>query len=120
MQHNSYEIAVFKYSDFYDGNSTVEESKVIEEFMKQYSHYFCLEYYKEKDIRFTRSRLWLSYTDKSGGDKPKTIFLIGHITDELVSLLTEKVKTFYKRYCYCGDEIDIDRWALCKICRNKM
>jgi hypothetical protein len=117
----NYEIVVFEDLDLYDGKSKVEIGELVDEFIKYYDRYFSLDYLKQKDVWFTRSRLWLSYTDKSSGDKPKTVFVIGHITDELVSLIKERVKKFYTSYCGdCGKEIDTDTWALCKLCRSNM
>ena len=114
-----YEIAVFEYSDLYDNEFIVSKEKVLDAFMKKYERYFPLEYYDEKDIWFTKSRLWMSYTDKSGGDKPKTLFLFVFLTEELVAAIKEKVTIYYKRFCGdCGKEIQVDKWALCEMCRN--
>jgi len=115
----NYEIAVFEYSDLYDGEFIVSKDKVLDAFMKKYERYFPLEYCQKQDIGLTKSRLWMSYTDKSGGDKPKTLFLFGLITEDLVAAIKDKVEIYYKRFCEdCGKEIQVDNWALCEVCRN--
>jgi len=114
-----YEIAVFEYSDLYENEFIVSKDKILDAFMKKYERYFPLEYYDKKDIWFTKSRLWMSYTDKSGGDKPMTLFLFGLIAEDLVAAIKDKVEIYYKRFCGdCGKEIQVDKWALCEVCRN--
>ena len=67
-----YEIAVFEYSDLYDGAAIVPADKVVEKFMDQFKHYLNPEYYPEDEVWFMRSRLFLSYRDKTGGDKERS------------------------------------------------
>jgi len=116
----SYEIAVFKYSDLYDGDQDVSPDKVICEFIEYYTRYFDPQYVEEKNVGFQRGRTWLSYADNSGGDKPKTLMLMGSITDELVANLKEDVAKVYVKTCGdCGKEIKDKTWAVCEVCRDK-
>ena len=116
----AYEIAIFEYSDIYDGNDIVEEDKVVETFIKHYTHYFNPDYVEEDDVGFQKGRTWLSYLDMSGGDKPITIMLIGPITPELIIQLEEAVKKVYmKTCCDCNKKFEGKKWALCEACRNK-
>ena len=119
----SYEIAVFEYSDLYDGDEDVSPDKVICELIVYYKRYFVSRNVDEGDVWLQRGRTWLSYADKAGGDKPMTLMLIGSITDELVANLKEEVKKLYIVKCEdCGIVIPKDRhhnWLICRDCRNK-
>ena len=116
----SYEIAVFEYSDLYDGDEDVSPDKVICEFIEYYKRYFISRNVDEGDVWLQRGRTWLSCADKSGGDKPMTIMLMGSITDELVANLKEAVAKVYMKTCWeCEKEIKSKCRALCEECRNK-
>ena len=115
----SYEIAIFEYSDLYDGDEDVSPDKVICEFIEYYKRYFISRNVDEGDVWLQRGRTWLSYADKTGGDKPMTLMLIGSITDELVANLKEAVAKVHMKTCGdCGKEIKDKTWALCKTCRD--
>lgn len=92
---NLFEIATFENSDYYDGSRDIPENEVFEEYMMQYERYFPRHHYEQKDVWFQRGRSWISYRDKSGGDKPMTVFLIGNITDDLVIDLQRRVSSYY-------------------------
>jgi hypothetical protein len=115
-----YEIAVFEYSDLYDGAPTVPSTEVVQEFMKQFKRYLSPEYYPEDEVWFMRSRLFLSYRDKTGGDKPMTVMLIGHITDELVAEIKTAVALLYVKRCAdCGKDMPTKwKWEVCEVCRE--
>ena len=116
----SYEIAIFEYSDLYDGDQDVSPDKVICEFIEYYTRYLDPEYVDQGDVWFQRGRMWLSYADNSGSDKPKTLMLMGSITDELVANLKEAVAKVYVKTCGdCGKEIKDKTWAVCEVCRDK-
>jgi hypothetical protein len=120
----SYEIAIFEYSDLYDGDEDVSPDKVICEFMAYYKVHFNPRYYQEENVRFQRGRTWVSYADKSGGDKPMTIMLVGSITEELVANLKWAVAKLYIVNCEdCGVVVPKDprhNWLICRDCRTKM
>ena len=135
-----FEIITFEYSDLYDGKYRVSAEEVVQAFMKQYVEHLSPEYYPEDEICFDRGRLWLSYVDKTGGDKPKHVMLIGQITDELVAEIQAAVSKLYLKNCGarcaratppapprcsccwdCGKELPKDlssNWALCLTCRE--
>jgi hypothetical protein len=116
----SYEIAIFENSNLYDGDEDVSPDKVICEFIEHYKHYLWPGDVAEEDVMFQKGRTWLSYTDKSGGDKPMTVMLVGPITDNLVMDLEEAVAKVYMRTCWeCKEEFKDKKWALCEVCRNK-
>ena len=118
----SFEIATFEYSDLYDGMNSVEPENVINEFMKQYTRYLSPEYYPEEGVRFSRGRTWLTYSDNTGGDKPKMVMLMGPITDKLIAQIKDAVAKLYIKFC--GDCFKVLskeeslNWALCKPCRD--
>jgi hypothetical protein len=101
----------------------VSPDKVICEFIEYYTRYFHPEFVEEGDVRLQRGRMWLSYADNSGGDKPRTIMLMGSITDELVENLKEAVAKLYIVNCEdCGVVIPKDprhNWLICRDCREK-
>jgi hypothetical protein len=116
----SYEIAIFEHSDLYDGDQDVSPDKVICEFIEYYTRYFVSRNLDEGGVWFQRGRMWLSYADNSGGDKPMTIMLMGSITEELVANLKWAVAKVHVRTCEdCGKELKNKKWAVCEVCREK-
>ena len=115
-----YEIAVFEYSDLYDGAATVSADKVVQTFIEQFKRHLNPEYYPEDEVWFMRSRLFLSYRDKTGGDKPMTVMLIGQITEELVAQIKAAVARLYVKRCQdCGEEMPKKwKWPVCEVCRE--
>lgn len=116
----SFEIVTFEYSDAYDRINTVKLEDVVEEFISQYKRYISPEFYPEEEVWFSRGRLWIAYTDKSGDDKPKMVMLIGPITDELIAKIKDAVAKLYIKFCGdCGKEMS-KQWSrkssLCKAC----
>jgi len=118
----SFEIVTFEYSDAYDRINTVKPEDVVKEFIRQYKTYLSPEFYPEEEVWFSRGRLWISYTDKTGGDKPMMVMLIGPITDELIAQINDAVAKLYIKKCYdCGKEMSKERsrvWAVCKSCAD--
>ena len=118
----SFEIATFEYSDLYDGMRTVEPENVVNEFMKQYKKYLSPEYYPEEEVWFSKGRLWLAYADKTGGDKPMMVMLMGPITDELITQIKEAVRVLYVKMCEdCGKEMPKEwsrKSSVCKQCSD--
>ena len=78
------------------------------------------EYYPEDEVWFMRSRLFLSYRDKTGGDKPMTVMLIGPITEELVTEIKVAVARLYVKRCPdCGEKMPKKwKWPVCEVCRE--
>jgi hypothetical protein len=117
-----FEIAVFEYSDLYDRSPTVSADKVVAEFMKHYKEYLSPKYYPEDEVWFVRGRLFLSYSDKTGGDKPMTVMLIGQITNELVAEINTAVALLYVKKCPdCGKDmpnVKSTKWEVCEVCRE--
>ena len=115
-----FEIAVFEYNDLYDSNPRVKSTEVVKVLIENYKRYLSPEYYAEDDVWFMRSRLFLSYRDKTGGDKPMTIMLIGPITDELVAEIKTTVERLHIKKCAdCGKELPKKhKWPVCRDCIN--
>ena len=117
-----FEIATFEYSDLYDSSNRVPKDQVVNQFIKQYIRYLSPEYYAEDDICFSKGRLWFSCSDKTGGDKPMTIMLIGPITDDLIKEIKEAISKLYIKICEdCKKEMskkESRKWAVCGVCRE--
>jgi hypothetical protein len=117
-----FEIATFEYNDLYDGNDRVAPDQVVKTFMQQYKHYFNPEYYAEDNVWFSSGRTWLAYRDKTGGDKPMMVMLMGPITDELVAEIKTTVAKLYIKACPgCGKEmpnVQSTKWEVCAVCRE--
>jgi hypothetical protein len=77
----SFEIIVFENQDLYDGTDEIEDEKeAVKKFLDYCKKYF--EYYFKENITLTIGKLYVSYADDSGGDKPLNILLIGKLTEE--------------------------------------
>ena len=115
-----FEIITFEYSDPYDGASTVPADQVVKKFMEQFERHLNPEYYPEDEVFFLRSRLFLSYSDKTGGDKPMTVMLIGPITEELVVEIKAAVDRLYVKICPdCEKKMPKKwKWPVCEVCRE--
>jgi hypothetical protein len=117
-----FEIITFEYSDPYDGASTVPADQVVKKFMEQFERHLNPEYYPEDEVFFLRSRLFLSYSDKTGGDKPMTVMLIGPITEEIVAEIKAAVAKLYIKACPdCGKDmpnVKSTKWEVCAVCRE--
>jgi hypothetical protein len=90
--------------------------------MEQFKCHLNPEYYPEDEVFFLRSRLFLSYSDKTGGDKPMTVMLIGPITEEIVAEIKAAVAKLYIKACPdCGKDmpnVKSTKWEVCKVCRE--
>jgi hypothetical protein len=118
----SFEISTFEYSDLYDGIDTVKPEEVLEKFIQQYKRHLSPEYYPEDMVWFSRGRTWIAYSDKTGGDKPKMVMLMGPITDELIAQIKDAVAKLYINFCRdCFKVLSKERarkWAVCHECAN--
>jgi hypothetical protein len=117
-----YEIVSFEYSTPYDGNKTVSRFEVVKEFINQYRKYLYSEHINQSDIDFAKGRLWLSYADATGGDKPMTIMLFGDITTSLELEIKEAINNLYIVKCEDCDSVMEGRkktgFLYCKKCNE--
>ena len=82
----SFEIIIFEHQTLYDGTNEIEDEKqAVKKFLGYCEKYF--EYYFKENITLTFGKLFVSYADNSGGDKPLNILLIGKLTEESKELI---------------------------------
>jgi hypothetical protein len=91
----TFEIIAFENHDLYDAEDT-NLSNVIETFVAFYKKYFN-NYYKipKEDISFTSGKSFISYGDKSGGDKPIMLMLIGNLNETLINEIKLEIEKLY-------------------------
>ena len=122
MAEEEYEIIAYEYNSPYDGE-TVTQENCLELFVAMCKKYVNPEYVSEDETDVDYGKRYFSYADRSGGDKPMHIMLIGpKMTSELVSEIKARLKKFYERLCeecQCDITKDNKKWLLCSICRNK-
>lgn len=118
-----FEIVVFEHSYLYDSTEFVSEEDLVSTFLEKYNEYLSPDYYDEDDIDFSRGRLWLSFSDTSGDDKPKTIMLIGKITSDIEDKIKKAVHNFYFAECENCNSLFPKRnlyvSSYCNVCRAR-
>jgi len=116
---SSYEILVFEGRSLYDKADTSSEKEAITHYMQMCRRYVNPEYNTEEEVRLTKTKMTIFYTDSGGNDKPMMVQLIGVITDELYKTIQENLKRLYIHNCEdCGVEISLER-VVCAECANK-
>ena len=112
-----YEIVVFEHNTIYDSSTADSSDKAVKMFVEMCGEFVSPEYVPENETSFNAGQMFLSYADRSGGDKPMLVLLIGTITDEMESTAEEMLKKLYIRICEdCNvAEIPITQ-GICKAC----
>ena len=90
----TFEILAFEYQDLYDGEDT-NLSNVVEKFVAFYKLYFVYCDTPKEYISFTTGKSFISYTDKTGGDKPIMLMLIGKLNETLIDEIKSEIEKFY-------------------------
>jgi len=90
-----YEIIVFESQDIYD-YETATNVNVLKKYLEMCRKYVSPEYLPESLTRFSSSMQTVSYCDRSGGDKPCIVLLVGNTTDALKKAIQEGLKEFYR------------------------
>ena len=112
-----FEIVVYRNQDLYD-TQDVSEQTVIERFLYACKSYVDPEYVSEQETDFVNGKMFVSYLDNSGRDKPMIVMLIGLLTQGMIDDIQNGLKKFYNKNCEnCDKEIPI-QCALCKECIN--
>ena len=95
-----YEILVFECNTMYHSKASESEDNALAIFIAFCREFVSPEYVAENDTSFDSSSLYMSYADRSGGDKPMLVLLIGStITDEMRSKAADSLKKMYIRIC---------------------
>jgi len=112
-----FEIIVYKNQSLYDSEN-VSEEMAVEKFLCLCKEYVNPKYVSEQEGDFVNGKMFVSYSDNSGNDKPKIVMLIGLLTQGMIDDIQNGIKKFYIRNCEdCGKEIPTTR-VVCKECSN--
>lgn len=90
----TFEIIAFENHDLYDAEDT-NVSNVIEIFVAFYKKYFIYYELPKKYISFTTGKSFISYGDKSGGDKPIMLMLIGKLNETLINEIKSEIEKLH-------------------------
>jgi len=90
----TFEILALEYHDLYDGEIT-DSNNVLEEFVKFYKRYFINYEIPRESISFDSSIMFISYSDKSGGDKPVMLMLVGKLNETLINEIKTEIEKLY-------------------------
>ena len=112
----NYKFMVFENHDLYDsGLSPADEA--VYNFVK-----ISLQYVPREDGEFeTDGERTVRFTDRSGGDKPMMVLMVGVFTKEMIDAIREGLKEFYIRHCKeCNSIINNNKWLICNNCIKKV
>jgi len=116
--NQEFEIIVFQNHDLYNSKISSKEMAV-ETFIRICKECVDPDYVKKDEADLLFFKMMVCYSDRSGGDKPCKVFLIGMITPDMISSIENSIDNFYIKKCEeCDKEIDME-WCLCYDCRNK-
>lgn len=112
-----YEILAFEHNTIYHAKSSETSENALNTFIEFCSGFVNPEYVPEDLTDFDSGHLYMTYADRSGGDKPMLVMLIGHITEEMISAASARLKKLYVGICEdCNaNEIPITK-SVCREC----
>ena len=112
-----YELLVFECNSLYHSKTSESQDNALTMFVELCREFISPEYVAENQTSFDSGSLYMSYADRSGGDKPMLVIMIGTITDEMCSRAQETLKKMYIRICEdCNAaEIPLNR-SVCAEC----
>jgi len=112
-----YELLVFECNSLYHSKTSESQDNALAMFVELCREFVSPEYVAENETSFDSGSLYMSYADRSGGDKPMLVIMIGTITDEMRSSVQESLKKMYFRICKdCNIvEIPLSR-SVCEEC----
>jgi len=90
----TFEILALEGHELYDGEIT-DSNNVLEEFVKFYKRYFISYEIPQESISFNSSIMFISYTDKSEGDKPIMLMLVGKLNETLINEIKTEIEKLY-------------------------
>lgn len=91
-----YEIIVFENQDVYDV-TTVSELSVVKKYLDYCERYVNPEYVEKNESVLFHTKMMVSYVDRSGGDKPCNVLLLGAISTELLEEIRHGIDKFYEK-----------------------
>ena len=114
-----YEVIVFEDQSIY-ATAMIPKENLVEAFTNMCVEYINPEYVPQTQTSLNFGKTFVSYSDRSGGDKPMILLLTGITVDSLlISAIKNAIRKKYLRVCEdCGVEVEM-KWALCVKCRQK-
>ena len=114
-----YEVIVFEDQSIY-ATAMIPKENLVEAFTNMCVEYVNPEYVPQTQTSLNFGKTFVSYSDRSGGDKPMIVLLTGITVDSvLISAIKNAIRKKYLRVCEdCGVEVE-GKWALCIECRQK-
>ena len=114
-----YEVIVYENQDIY-ATAMIPKENLVEAFTNMCVEYINPEYIPQSEARLNYGKTFVSYSDRSGGDKPMIVLLTGITVDSvLISAIKNAIRKKYLRVCEdCGVEVE-GKWALCIECMQK-
>jgi hypothetical protein len=109
------EIVAFENQSPYDSLYVVNNP--IGEFIEMCKRYVNPEYVLEENAEVFFGQTFISYCDRSGGDKPMIVMLMG-ITSNMIPEIIKALKELYINKCRCGKIID-KKMCVCNECSDK-
>ena len=114
-----YEVIVFEDQSIY-ATAMIPKENLVEAFTNMCVEYVNPEYVPQTQTSLNFGKTFVSYSDRSGGDKPMIVLLTGITVDSvIISAIKNAIRKKYLRVCEdCGVEVE-GKWALCIECRQK-
>jgi hypothetical protein len=114
-----YEVIVFEDQSIYS-TAMIPKENLVEAFANMCVEYVNPEYIPQSHTSLKFGKTFVSYSDRSGGDKPMIVLLTGvTVNSDLISAMKDALRKKYLRVCEdCGVEVE-RKWALCIKCRQK-
>ena len=114
-----YEVIVFEDQSIY-ATAMIPKENLVEAFTNMCVEYVNPEYVPQTQTSLNFGKTFVSYSDRSGGDKPMIVLLTGITVDSvIISAIKNAIRKKYLRVCEdCGVEVE-GKWALCVECRQK-
>ena len=114
-----YEVIVFEDQSIY-ATAMIPKENLVEAFTNMCVEYVNPEYVPQTQTSLNFGKTFVSYSDRSGGDKPMIVLLTGvTVNSDLISAIKNAIRKKYLRVCEdCGVEVE-GKWALCIECRQK-
>ena len=92
--NQEFEIIVFEHHDPYDSEMSSKEMAV-ETFIRMCEKYVNPKYIKKNETNLDFYQMMVCYSDRSGGDKPCMVSLVGMITPDMITSIQNCINNLY-------------------------
>ena len=94
-----YEVIVYENQDIY-ATAMIPKENLVEAFTNMCVEYVSPEYIPQSETCLDYGKTFVSYSDRSGGDKPMIVLLTGVTVDsDLISAIKESLRKKYLGVC---------------------